>query len=338
MKKSSRQRKLKRQKKNTQFSKSTHHSPKVLLDHQPKLDHHTKSDHNTQPKGGLNANMALPMWQWLILGFFLMIISAVLTQQWVTKSSKNQHHLYQLAQQNQQSTSFKKVQQNAQQQLFVLKVKSGELQAKVEQLDMMSKQLASIAGIPEQEFENVSSEFFAGDFIDSTDDLALLLTDINELTATVSQKEFQLKLLESAVTRHHIEKDSVVSGLPIAQGWLSSYYGMRLDPFTKQPTMHRGMDFAGKLGSDVIATGSGVITWADQRFGYGRMIEIDHGNGIVTRYGHNQKLLVKSGDLVAKGQVIAKMGSSGRSTGPHVHYEVLRRGSQVNPLSYVRRK
>lgn len=104
------------------------------------------------------------------------------------------------------------------------------------------------------------------------------------------------------------------------------------------PAMHKGLDFAGEEGADVVATGAGVVTWADSRFGYGNLVEIDHGDGIVTRYGHNKTLLVKTGDIVAKGQVISKMGSTGRSTGPHVHYEVLKHGKQIDPLPYVYRK
>jgi murein DD-endopeptidase MepM/ murein hydrolase activator NlpD len=129
-----------------------------------------------------------------------------------------------------------------------------------------------------------------------------------------------------------------VSGRPIKSGWLSSYYGTRKDPFTGSPAHHKGIDFAGKQGDDVIATGSGIISWAGDRYGYGQLIEIDHGNGYKTRYGHNDKILVAVGEVVDKGQQIAQMGSSGRSTGPHVHYEILRSGKQINPLKYVYRK
>ena len=102
--------------------------------------------------------------------------------------------------------------------------------------------------------------------------------------------------------------------------------------------MHKGIDFAGKEGVDVIATAGGVVTWADKMFGYGNLVEIDHGNGLSTRYGHNKALSVNVGDVVAKGDKIAVMGSTGRSTGPHVHYEVLRGGQQIDPQKYVYRK
>ncbi len=102
--------------------------------------------------------------------------------------------------------------------------------------------------------------------------------------------------------------------------------------------MHKGLDFAGKENAEIIATASGVVSWADKRYGYGQLIEIDHGDGFKTRYGHNKTLLVTLGDVVKKGQVIARMGSTGRSTGPHVHYEILRNNDQINPLKYVYRK
>jgi len=98
------------------------------------------------------------------------------------------------------------------------------------------------------------------------------------------------------------------------------------------------MDFAGKSGSDVIATGAGVITWSAKRSNYGKFIEISHGGGLTTRYAHNSELLVEVGDVVSKGQVIAKMGSEGRSTGPHVHYEILKNGKTINPTTFVNRR
>ncbi len=99
--------------------------------------------------------------------------------------------------------------------------------------------------------------------------------------------------------------------------------------------MHKGIDFAGEMGSDVVATAAGVVTWAGKRYGYGQLVEINHGNGLSTRYGHCKEILVKVGDKVERSETIELMGSSGRSTGPHVHYEVLRDGRQINPTKFV---
>jgi murein DD-endopeptidase MepM/ murein hydrolase activator NlpD len=157
------------------------------------------------------------------------------------------------------------------------------------------------------------------------------------LEQQIQQQEKQLKVLESLTLGHHIQQNSYLSGRPIKRGWLSSYYGIRQDPFNGQPAIHKGIDFAGKENADIIATASGVVSWAGERYGYGNLIEINHGGGIKTRYGHNKEILVQVGDVVTKGQVIAKMGSTGRSTGPHVHYEILKNDRQINPLKFVYR-
>ena len=111
---------------------------------------------------------------------------------------------------------------------------------------------------------------------------------------------------------------------------------MRTDPFNGRREYHKGVDLAGKEGSDIIAVAAGIVTWSGDRYGYGNMVEINHGNGYITRYGHCKEVLVKAGDSVTKGQVIAHMGSTGRSTGPHVHFEVHKNGRVVNPLNYLR--
>jgi murein DD-endopeptidase MepM/ murein hydrolase activator NlpD len=151
-------------------------------------------------------------------------------------------------------------------------------------------------------------------------------------------KSQQLEALESILLSHHIEEQSRLEGKPISSGWLSSYYGVRKDPFSGLPAMHKGLDFAGKEGEPVKATGAGIVTWAGSRYGYGELVEIDHGQGLTTRYGHNKALNVKIGDVVTRGQHIAVMGNTGRSTGAHVHYEVLSKGKQQDPLPYVYRK
>jgi len=124
----------------------------------------------------------------------------------------------------------------------------------------------------------------------------------------------------------------------VSSGWLSSHYGVRKDPFSGLPAMHKGVDFAGKEGDEIMATAAGIVTWADERYGYGNLVEIDHGDGLVTRYGHNKTINVKVGDVVTKGQAIALMGNTGRSTGAHVHYEVIQKGRQLDPLPYVYRE
>ena len=159
-----------------------------------------------------------------------------------------------------------------------------------------------------------------------------------EIEHKIAHQVKQLEALEKIYQNTHIDNEQNISGRHITSGWLSSYYGMRDDPFTDKVAMHKGIDFAAAEGDKVIATAAGVITWSGERFGYGNLVEIDHGNGLVTRYGHNQLLLVNVGEVVTKGQQIAQVGNTGRSTGPHVHYEIIKNGTQIDPLPFVYRQ
>lgn len=228
------------------------------------------------------------------------------------------------------------------QQLTALTVKVAELQSQVLRLNALGERLADDANIPEQEFNfqqlppSGGPSAVEGETVVKS--FAQLLNEISSLESSLKHEENQLQVLESLNLGHHIENTRYLSGRPITKGWLSSYYGMRKDPFHGKPAMHKGIDFAGKEDGDIIATASGVVSWADERYGYGQLIEINHGDGLKTRYGHNKTLLVNVGDVVTKGQVIARMGSTGRSTGPHVHYEILLNNKQINPLKFVYRK
>jgi murein DD-endopeptidase MepM/ murein hydrolase activator NlpD len=159
---------------------------------------------------------------------------------------------------------------------------------------------------------------------------------LDELMEQLDDREAQLKVLDHIMMSRNLTKEIHPAGRPIKKGWMSSNYGKRKDPFTGKIEFHKGIDFAGKTGSDVIAVAGGVVTWAGKRYGYGQLVEIDHGRNYVTRYGHNKKILVKVGDTLRKGQVIAKMGSTGRSTGPHVHFEVVKNGKHLNPAKFIR--
>ncbi len=227
-------------------------------------------------------------------------------------------------------------------QLTALTMKLAELQSHVLRLNALGGRLADNANIPEQEFDfnklppSGGPSGTRGDV--SRTSFKELLVEITRLENSLNNKENQLTMLESLTLGHHIENTRYLSGRPITKGWLSSYFGLRKDPFNGRPSMHKGIDFAGKEDGEIIATASGVVSWADDRYGYGLLIEINHGDGLKTRYGHNKQLLVKVGDVVGKGQIIARMGSTGRSTGPHVHYEILRHDKQIDPIKFVYRK
>jgi len=162
-----------------------------------------------------------------------------------------------------------------------------------------------------------------------------LLDRFTELQRQIDDRQNKFLLLESILMDRELREQVMPNGRPVTNGWLSSRYGKRIDPFSGKTSWHAGVDFAGKKGSDVISVASGIVTLAKNKYGFGRLIEISHGNGFVTRYAHNSKLMVKVGDKVEKGEVIAKMGSTGRSTGPHVHFEVLKDNKVVNPRKYI---
>ncbi len=227
-------------------------------------------------------------------------------------------------------------------ELVALTLKLAELQSQILRLNALGNRLADEVDIPEKEFNFSQLPASGGPLLLSQGrvhkPVSQVIAEINALEAQLLYEEKQLKLLESLTLGHHIENSRYLSGRPISKGWLSSYYGIRKDPFNGRPAMHKGVDFAGKEDAPIVATASGVVTWAASRYGYGQLIEINHGDGFKTRYGHNKTLLVAVGDVVTKGQEIARMGSTGRSTGPHVHYEILRNDKQINPIKYVYRK
>ncbi len=223
--------------------------------------------------------------------------------------------------------------------IHALTLRVGEIQARAIRLDALGSRLVEMAKLDEGEFDFDNLPAVGGpEELGVLDEMDIpdFLYALDQLSRKLEDREQQLSVLESMLLNESLRDEVVPAGRPIESGWLSSPFGKRTDPFTGKRAFHEGVDFAGKKGSNVISVASGVVTWSGDRYGYGRMVEVDHGNGYVTRYGHNKENLVKVGDIIKKGQVVALMGSSGRSTGPHVHFEVLRNGRPVNPAKYVR--
>lgn len=227
------------------------------------------------------------------------------------------------------------------QRMTGIMLKLADMQSQIQRLDALGSRLIKEAKLDPKEFSFGELPSVGGPIDSSPVTIQVndeLLTKINGMLEQIQNKTQELNALESIMLSHHIQSESRLEGKPIKSGWLSSYYGVRKDPFSGLPAMHKGLDFAGKEGEPVLATGAGIITWSGSRYGYGELVEIDHGGGLVTRYGHNKEINVKIGDVVTKGQSIAIMGNTGRSTGAHVHYEVIRKGKQQDPLPFVYRK
>ena len=239
-----------------------------------------------------------------------------------------------------QAADFDVLQGRAERQIQVMTLNLAELQARVTRLDALGQHLTAMADLEEGEFDFSQPPALggpmAGEF--SVDFTSLDLgSELGRFEARLTDREQQLDILESLLNNRNLEEQSWLSGLPVQKGWISSHYGQRTDPFSGKQSMHKGLDLAGKEGSNVVAVAAGVVTWTGSKTGYGQLVEISHDDGFVTRYAHNKENLVQPGDVVRKGETIALMGSSGRSTGAHVHYEVYKHGRSVDPSSYVAR-
>ncbi len=216
-------------------------------------------------------------------------------------------------------------------ELAVLTECIGRMEANLIRINALGQRLVEIAGLSPEEF-NFSNEIPMGGA--EEEDLQRTVKILDEV---LTKKLGQVTALYQAIQtlKGHHELQLFGQGKTAAsQGWISSFYGHRHDPFTGRKAWHAGVDIVGKEGAKVQALAGGVVSFAATKGGYGNLVEIQHANGLSTRYGHNKALLVQPGELVKKGQTIALLGSSGRSTGPHLHLEVHRYGEAVDPGEY----
>lgn len=239
---------------------------------------------------------------------------------------------------DEQRQELQKIQQHTDQELDGLTLRLAQLQAKLLRIDALGERLIDITKINADEFDFSSVPAVGGPgVLGETYQAPEIQSVLDNLALKIDRREQQLEVLDDLLLANKLKADTFVAGRPIKRGWMSSRYGKRTDPFNGRLAWHAGVDFAGKQGSDVIAVASGVVTWASSRYGYGKLVEINHGNGYKTRYAHAAEIKVNLGDVVRKGDVIAAMGSSGRSTGPHVHFEVYKNGRTVDPAAYLHR-
>jgi murein DD-endopeptidase MepM/ murein hydrolase activator NlpD len=227
-----------------------------------------------------------------------------------------------------------------QERIDALSMRMGQVNGRMIRLDALGKRLAEMANLDSREFNFDAAPATGGPEEGEGGAAAQIpdLTDmIDSLEERVDLRDAQLTALENVLIARQLREQIHPEGRPVRQGFISSYFGSRQDPFTGHGAFHKGLDFASQAGADVVAVAAGIVTWSGERSGYGNLVEINHGNGYVTRYGHNSRVLVSVGDTVQRGDAIASVGSTGRSTGPHVHFEVLRQGRQVDPLTFIGR-
>ena len=242
---------------------------------------------------------------------------------------------------NEQRQAVEKLKGQSSVELDAMAVQLARLQGRLMRLDALGDRLVTMADLAQDEFDFGAAPALGGpdESIDAGQNYLppSFAEQIDDLASRIDNRAEQLEVLENLLLGRNLQDDVYIAGRPVKKGWVSSNFGRRTDPFTGRPAWHKGVDIAGKEGTEVIAVGSGVVTWAGRRSGYGNLVEINHGNGYVTRYAHNKEVLVKVGDIVSKGQTLSLMGSTGRSTGPHVHFEVLVNNRQVNPARYIYR-
>ena len=237
----------------------------------------------------------------------------------------------------QQKAELEELRRQVQERVDSMSARVGQLNAHIIRLDALGKRLADMADVNSSEFDFSAAPSSGGPRSESgvrptAPDLASMIDDFE---SRLAQRDSQLGVLEQLIMQRELRAQTVPEGRPVLRGFLSSGFGMRPDPMSGEIAFHRGIDFAGNAGDTVIAVGAGVVTFAGYKPDYGYVVDVTHGDGYVTRYAHNDRVLVRQGETVARGQRLAIMGSTGRSTGPHVHFEVLRNGTPVNPLSYL---
>jgi len=241
---------------------------------------------------------------------------------------------------SEQQAEIKELKAELQRRVDAVAMRIGQMNAHVIRLDALGKRLTQMANIDKREFDFESQPAIGGP--EGSDigasmqapDLSALL---NGLEQKISSRDAQLAALENALLSKKLDEQIRPDGRPVREGHISSYFGERQDPFNGHQAFHKGIDFASAQGADVVAVAAGVVTFAGEKAGYGNLVEVSHGNGLVTRYGHNASIAVGVGRTVSRGDTLAHVGSTGRSTGPHVHFEVLKNGRQIDPLSFIGR-
>ena len=245
-----------------------------------------------------------------------------------------------LAEIRQQASLVTELEQETAANLDALALQVGNIRGQAMRLDALGERLVDQGGLDAGEFD-FSTVPAVGGYSDGpgkSQSVDEIVSELGSVASLLEDRKNKLDLLQDMIMNRELKQEITPSGYPLKQGYITSGYGSRTDPFSGKKKSHRGVDFAGKTGTDVIAVAAGVVIKSERSGGYGNVLELRHPGGYVTRYAHNKQNLVKEGQLVEKGQAIALLGSTGRSSGPHVHFEVRKNGNVVNPGKFIKQK
>jgi murein DD-endopeptidase MepM/ murein hydrolase activator NlpD len=232
----------------------------------------------------------------------------------------------------------RKTQEFLRENLNAMAVRLGQMQAQLMRLDTLGERLGQLAGIKAPEAKPHDKPGQGGPFVAPARALTAedLQHQLDQLSRQLESKSDYLGLIESELMDERVKRNQLPTALPVEAQWNASGFGWRIDPFTGEQAMHEGIDFIAETGTPIVAAAAGIVVTSEFHPQYGNVIEIDHGNDLLTRYAHASKLLVKHGAIVKRGQKIAEVGSTGRSTGPHLHFEVRYKGAAQNPSRFLR--
>lgn len=231
------------------------------------------------------------------------------------------------------------VRDNSQTHLDALAMQLGEIQARVMRLDALSERLAILAGVKEKDLQADAQHPGRGGpmVLEHSMTESEMRAQMAELILQLEERSDRLGVLEAILLQQNLKKSTIPTGRPVDVGYNSSSFGWRVDPFTGKMALHEGLDFVAETGSPIYAAASGIVSQAGDTPDYGKLVKIDHGSGLETRYAHADRILVKAGDIVEKGQLIAEVGNTGRSTGAHLHFEVRLNGVALDPRKYLQK-
>lgn len=235
-----------------------------------------------------------------------------------------------------QRTAVADAKRNAEAHLNALAQRLGQMQAQMMRLNALGSRLTRMAGLDAREFNFAVEAAMGGPEKNATaSNPPELMSSLDHLAREIERQQERLSALENLLLDRKLSAAVTPSGWPVQGGWISSGFGVRADPFNGHQSYHEGVDIASNMGSPVLAMGDGVVSHSGEKSGYGLLVEVTHESGLITRYAHASAVLVRVGDRVQKGQPIAQVGTTGRSTGPHLHFEVVRNGTSVSPMRYL---